>query len=337
MVQVTKRLLNISRDGDPSCLRATGFKEALGEFGELVLLSGGDRMSEEEIAGHVRQCHVFLTGHGTTPLPKCLAEDRGSLEYICGITGTMRAYVPVELVDAGIPLTNWGDTPAQSVAEGAMTLLLATLKDLHHHIAEKRRGGWKIDRSSHGGSLDGLNVGVFGCGVIGRRFIELLRPFGAVIRVYDPYLSEPVEGVIVVESIDALFESSEAIVVHAGWTPETDKIINADRLAKLPDHGVIVNTARGGIIDQQALFRELESGRLRAGLDVLEPDWLPAEHPARQWENLILIAHQVGMGWPGRGGRMGRMHEVCLDNLRRWRDGLPLRFQLDPVRYRRST
>lgn len=332
-----KRLLNISPDGNPACLRARGFKEALSEFGELVLLAGGDRMSEQEITSHVRQCHVFLTGHGTTPLPKCLAEDRGSLEYICGITGTMRGYVPVELVDAGIPLTNWGDAPANGIAEGAMMLLLATLKDLHHHVEEKRRGGWKIDRGRHGGSLDGLNVGVFGYGMIGRRFVELLRPFGSIIRVYDPYLAEPIAGASLVESIDALFEASEAIVVHAGWTPETNRIINAALLAKLPDHGVIVNTARGGIIDQEALFRELESGRLRAGLDVLEPDWLPPDHPARRWENLILTAHQVGMGWPGHGDRMGRMHEYCLDNLRRWRDGLPLRFQLDPVRYRRST
>lgn len=334
---MSKRLLNISPDGNPPCLRAQGFKEALAEFGELVLLAGGDRMSEQEIADHVRRCHVYLVGHGTTPLPKSLAEDRGSLEYICGITGTMRPFVPVELVDAGIPLTNWGDAPAHGVAEGAMALLLATLKDLHHHVAEVRRGGWKIDRARHGGALEGLNVGVFGCGMIGRRFIELLRPFGAIIRVFDPYLEEPLEGVERVASIDALFEQSEAIVVHAGWTPETDKIINAERLSKLPDHAVIVNTARGGIIDQDALFAELRTGRLRAGLDVLEPDCLPDDHPARQWENLILTAHQVGMGWPHPVARMGRMHEICLDNLRRWRDGKPLRFLMDPVRYRRST
>jgi phosphoglycerate dehydrogenase-like enzyme len=114
----------MSPDGNPSFLRAEGFKEALSEFGELTLLSGGDRMSERQIADHVRRCHVYLAGHGTTPLPKCLAEDRGSLEYICGITGTMRPFVPVELVDPGIPLTNWGDAPANGVAEGAMALLL---------------------------------------------------------------------------------------------------------------------------------------------------------------------------------------------------------------------
>jgi phosphoglycerate dehydrogenase-like enzyme len=201
----------------------------------------------------------------------------------------------------------------------------------------KRLGGWKIDRASHGGSLEGLNVGVFGCGMIGRRFIELLRPFRAVIRVFDPYLDEPVDGAERVTSLDELFEMSEAIVVHAVWTPETDKVINAERLAKLPDHAVVVNTARGGIIDQDALFAELRSGRLRAALDVLEPDTLPADHPARQWENLILTAHQVGMGWPRERPRMGRMHEIALDNLRRWRDGRPLRFVMDPVRYRRST
>ena len=151
---MTKRLLNISPDGNPSCLRAEGFKEALSEFGELTLLSGGDRMSEQEIAGHVRRCHVYLVGHGTTPLPKCLAEDRGNLEYICGITGTMRPFVPVELV--GEPLQALHHGPRQRVElgrtregeDGQRAIALETDQLLAHHVPP---AGWPATHGTGGG------------------------------------------------------------------------------------------------------------------------------------------------------------------------------------------
>ena len=88
------------------------------------------------------------------------------------------------------------------------------------------------------------------------------------------------------------------------------------------------------------LFAELESGRLRAGLDVLEPDCLPPGHPARKWPNLILTAHDAHRGWPddhAQPARMEKMHLNCLDNLRRFTEARPLRFVMDRDRYLRST
>jgi phosphoglycerate dehydrogenase-like enzyme len=218
-----------------------------------------------------------------------------------------------------------------------VALLLAVLKDLHHRVQLIRGDGWQVDRATHGGSLDGLKLGVYGAGVIGLKFIEMVRPFGPVIKVFDPFLAEVPEGVTRVDSLDALFDDIQAVAIHAGWTPETDKSVNARLLAKLPKHGVVINTARGGIVDQDALFAELATGRLRAGLDVFEPDYLPPGHPARKWENLIVTSHSVAMSWPEQHERVGRMYEYALDNLQRFVDGRPLRFVMDPVRYARST
>jgi phosphoglycerate dehydrogenase-like enzyme len=318
-------------------MKADGFCDAVREIGDLRLVSGGDRMTPEQIADHVREADVYMTGHGTTPLPDILAKNPGRLRYVCGITGTMRPFVPVALVEAGIKLTNWGDATAGSVAEGAMALLLATLKGIHEHTQNARANGWGLPEDATGGLLEGLKIGVFGCGVIGRRFLELLRPFDSIVRVYDPYATDVPDWCERVHSLEALFQDAEAIVLHAGWTPETDKIIKADLLRRLPDHGVIINTARGGIIDQDALFAELKSGRLRAGLDVLEPDRLPPDHPARYWSNVILTAHQVGQGWPGRSNRIQKYHQYALDNLRRFTNGESLRFIMDVERYHRST
>jgi phosphoglycerate dehydrogenase-like enzyme len=109
----------------------------------------------------------------------------------------------------------------------------------------------------------------------------------------------------------------------------------------LPKYGIVVNTARGAIVDQEALFAELKSGRLRAGLDVLDPDTLPPDHEARRWENLIWTCHSIGGGlWPTDGAPPAELaphQEICLDNLRRFLRGEPLRFVMDEVRYARST
>ncbi len=128
-------------------------------------------------------------------------------------------------------------------------------------------------------------------------------------------------------------------MVHAGLNEETSGSITTDLLAKLPDYGIIINTARGAIFDQEALFTELERGRLRAGLDVLWPDRLPPEHPARMWPNVIFTAHDIGKvkPHPGSAPIPGKFHKICLANITRYIQREPLQFLIDEDRYDRST
>jgi phosphoglycerate dehydrogenase-like enzyme len=105
----------------------------------------------------------------------------------------------------------------------------------------------------------------------------------------------------------------------------------------LPDNGIVINTARGGIIEQDALFAELESGRLLAGLDVLEPDRLPEGHPAKKWSNAIFSTHSIGKSHPEGQNVLRPMHQICLENLRRHIAGMSLEFVMDVDRYQRST
>lgn len=316
------------------------FKAELASRGEFRIVENGASLSEQERAGLIRGCEVLLTGWGASPIPIEIAARPGMLRYVCHITGEMRHTVPLELIDAGIPVTNWGNATANGVAEGAMTLLLASAKELHARIKHIERGNWGLDGESHGGTLEGLNVGVYGFGGIGRRFVELIRPFGSTLRIYDPFAPSVPEDCIPVGSLEELFDTSEAIVIHAGLCDATRGSVTAELLAKLPKHGVVINTARGGIVDQDALFAEIESGRLRAGLDVLQPDSLPPHHPARLWENLILTAHRVENPWPldGRPATsLTPMQRVCLENLRRFESGDPLDFVMDHARYLLST
>ncbi|MBM4149879.1 MAG: hypothetical protein FJ224_12685, partial [Lentisphaerae bacterium] len=295
------KLLHIAHGAPDGNIWTDAFRHALGDIGDLAVVTDGAAQDEENRAALIRSADVLLLGWGSAAVPSSIAADPGRLRYICNITGEMKRWVPPEIVDSGLPITNWGDAPAAPVAEGAMTLLLAVLKDLHLRIQTVRRDGWHLDPAQTGGSLEGLNVGIYGCGAIGRTFVGLIRPFKAVLRVFDPHATEVPPGCERVSSLEQLFDASEAIVIHAGLNPETHRSVTADLLRRLPLHGVVINTARGGIVDQEALFAELASGRLRAGLDVLDPDALPEGHPARCWENCILTCHHVAQGWPADG------------------------------------
>ncbi len=335
------KLLHIANGAPDHNVWSGVFRKAVEEIGVLTLVENGATLEEAQRVALIQQAEVLLLGWGSAPVPAAIARAPGSLRYICNITGEMKAWVPSQLVDAGIPITNWGDAQASAVAESAMTLLLAVLKDLNLQVQTIRRDGWYMNPAETGGTIEGLNVGVYGCGAIGRHFINLILPFRPVLRVFDPYAPEVPAGCERVASLEALFDASEAIVIHAGLNPETHHSITADLLRRLPRHGVFINTARGAIVDQEALFAELASGRLRAGLDVLDPDSLPASHPARSWENCILTGHQLSLRlWPTDGQpptRLASMHRICLDNLRRHAAGEPLRFVIDPVAYRRQT
>jgi phosphoglycerate dehydrogenase-like enzyme len=333
-------LLHIALDRPSSGLFTQPFLDELSKIGELAIVENGRGLSDEEKIALLQKADVALTGWDSAPLPAAIVQDPGSLRYVCNLTGEMRLFVPSEIIASDILVSNWGDSPAVSIAEGTVALLLAVLKDLHQQIIEIREGGWGIHGKESGGTLYNTTVGVYGSGAIGSRFINLIRPFGSEILVYDPYCPQLPEGSARVDTLHALFQRSQIIVICAGLSDETRLSVSAELLAMLPRYGVIINTARGGIVDQDALFSELASGRLRAGLDVLEPDKLHPDHPARTWKNCIFSAHEINRGWPADGSsppKLAPLHHICLDNLAAFVQGRPIRFLMDPERFKRSS
>lgn len=297
------------------------FTRALDGIPGLAALDVHDNMKnrpESEYANLCRAYEIILVGRHSPIIPAAVSEDRGALRYVCSLVGSPRPYVHRSLLEAGVLLTNWGDSAGFPIAEGAFCLMLAALKDMHHQIAEIRRDGWAINNKTTGGTLRNTTVGVYGCGAIGRTFIEMLQPFSCRVLVFDPYLKDVPPGAERVDSLEELFGQSKIVAIHAGLTDETRHTVTAELLAMLPDNAVLVNTARGGIVDQDALFAELESGRLRAGLDVLDPDWLPPGHPAKLWENVVFTPHNIHRDWPQADPRttLGESELIAIDNLR---------------------
>jgi len=337
-------LLYLQRQGSGGPSWPDVFIKQLQKLGELTLLAGGDMMSDEEAMEHCRQHEVVLTDWGSRRLPDQLAADPGRLGYVCALTGSVRSIVPRVFVEKGIIISNWGDAPANGIAEGALALLMASLKELIPIRKRLEGGEWGLPDPGRMGSLRGLRLGVFGLGVIGRQFLRYVQSFEPEVRAFDPYCHPWPEGVTRAASLPELFRESSAVVITAALNEETRCSVDASCLSLLHDGGILVNVARGAIVDQEALFKELGSGRLRAALDVLDTngqDWLPPNHEARKWPNLMLTPHKIGSSqWNEAlygGERLSRKHEIALGNIRRYANGEAPLHTFDLIRYDRST
>jgi phosphoglycerate dehydrogenase-like enzyme len=338
------KLLYAARKCPNATLWTPEFIKRLEQIGELTILENAGDTNDADMAARIREADVVLTDWSARTLPLELADDPGKLRYICHLQGSVRHWVPRRFIEEGIQVTNWGDLPADGVAEGALTLLLAVLKRVIPQTDLIRAGGWGLKADSWMGTLHGLRVGVYGLGVIGRRFTELVGPFNPRLSGFDPFLKDWPAAVDRRDSLDLLCKDIDCLVVTTGLTDETRGSLTGPHFAMLPDGGIVINVARGGIIDQPALFAEVERGRLRAGLDVLDTDgedWLPPDHPARSWPNLLLSAHGIGRApWNKmmRGvNELGEHQEIALRNLERFVAGEPLLHAFDLARYDLST
>ncbi len=245
-------------------------------------------------AALLRKYDVLLGGWGARGLPPGYRPERRQLW--CQVTGSVAGQAVPEHLENGLRLTNWGDAISFTIAEAALTLLLACHRRLgvcyHNTHIEK---GWRRPAEFH--SLFERRVGLVGFGAIARALVPLLRPFRVKIAAYDPYVPDPVfaaHGVTRVPTLRALFENSDAISIHAAKTRETNNLITSELLRLLPDHGVIVNTGRGNILDELALAEEHRRGRLYSGLDVFDPEPPAPDHPLRDTPRCLITCHSAG-------------------------------------------
>ncbi|NLP60192.1 NAD(P)-dependent oxidoreductase [Paraburkholderia sacchari] len=183
---------------------------------------------------------------------------------------------------------------AAAVAEHAWALILACAKSVPQLDMRMRDGHW--DKSTHKSvELDGRTLGLVGLGAIGRRVAAIGAAFGMQVLAFDPYAKEVPAGVKRV-SLDELYAASDVVSLHCPLTAENRKMLNRDTLAQFKRGAILVNTARGGLIDEAALAEALASGQLRsAGLDSFDVEPMTTPHPFQQIPDAILSPHIGGV------------------------------------------
>jgi phosphoglycerate dehydrogenase-like enzyme len=292
-----------------------------------------------ELLARCRSVDVLVTGKHSPVLPEALADDSGRLRYICHTRGVVKVYVPRRVVESGVVLSNWGDAPTAGVAELALALLLAQLHQLHLRDRLSRGGGVPLRWQAYPTAFAGLRVGVYGCGCIGRRFAGMCRALGMAVTAYDPWAAVWPDGVARATDLDALFAGSHAVSIHAGLSEATSGSVDANRLARLPDGGILVNTARGGIVDEVALAAEVASGRLLAACDVIadEADW--SSSPLAATPVTLLTGHGMhrAAAPSDKPAERWSLPAFAVENLRAWREGREVANRIDLPIYDRTT
>ena len=248
-----------------------------------------------------------------------LLDTSPRLQAIAHCGGEVKQRFAAPLFDR-LVITNAAGPMARPVAELAATFLLYSARRVDDYRRALARGAVRIYGDLHrhgrtGETLLGAHVGLIGFGRIGRALVDLLDPFGIHWLVHDPHARRiTVSGRSSVRfaSLDAVLRRSKWLVVCAALTDETRGLLSADRLAKLPEGATVINVARGGLVDLEALTRAVRSGRLRCALDVTDPlEPLPPGHRLRQMAGALVTPH-VGAIDSGVRTAMAR---VAIENL----------------------
>lgn len=184
---------------------------------------------------------------------------------------------------------------AAAVAEHALALLLACAKSVVTLDARMRAGHW--DKATHKSiELDGRTIGLVGLGAIGARFARMTDAIGMRVLGYDPYATEVPACVQRVDDLAALLRESDAISLHCPLTADNAGLLNADTLAACRRGVIVVNTARGGLIDEAALLAAVRSGQVAcAGLDSFATEPMTVPHPFRDEPRILLTPHVGGV------------------------------------------
>ena len=204
-------------------------------------------------------------------------------------------------IPAGVTLCDARGVHGAAVAEWILAVILASLRELPHFIHAQARHEWSAQRPT--AELAGKRVLIVGAGDLGEQTASRLRAFDASPTLVGRHpRSENGVAVHGTGELPGLLPDADIVVVVVPLTHETERMVDAAFLAAMPDGALLVNAARGRVLDTDALLTELEAGRLQAALDVTDPEPLPADHPLWDAPNLLLTPHVAGtvVGFPAR-------------------------------------
>jgi phosphoglycerate dehydrogenase-like enzyme len=226
----------------------------------------------------------------------------------------------------GIAVANMPGTNTPAVAETMVLLMLAALRNLPGLDRACRAGqGWAVGGGlqERVGELRGRTVGLVGAGMVPRALVPILQGFGAHLLYWSAH-DHPELGIPRCELPELLAEA-DIVSLHLPLVPETERLIDRAALSRMKPGAILVNTARGGLVDEMALIEALRSGHLRAaGLDVFGEEPLPPDSPLLALDNVVLMPHVAWL----TPETLDRSLDVALDNMRRLRDGADLRFRV---------
>ncbi|WP_243229841.1 hydroxyacid dehydrogenase [Microbacterium sp. CIAB417] len=267
-------------------------------------------------AGAFGDTEILLTSWGAPRLDADLLDRMPQLRAVVHAAGSVQGLVSDELWERGIVVTSAADANAVPVAEFTFASIVLAFKRAFVHVRNQASEsfGWGDLVGSGAYGRVGRTVGIVGFSRIGRRVVRMLQQLdGVTVLVADPFVDAgtvAAAGGELVPLADML-PRTDVLSLHAPALPETRHMIGRAQLAALRDGATVINTARGSLIDHDALLHECASGRIDAVLDVTDPDPLPVDAPLRRLPNVALTPHIAG----SMGTEVRRLADSALDDI----------------------
>lgn len=294
---------------------------ALTEVCDLAPLPVLDDLTSARAKEALGGVEVLVTGWGCPPLDADVLAAAPALKAVVHSAGSVRGHVTEACWERGIAVSSAAAANALPVAEYTLAMILLhgkhvleRARDFHR---ERERGDWLLTSPEVGNYR--RTVGILSASLIGRRVIELLRPFDFEVLLHDPYVSDEDAAELGVERIDLpeLFTRSDLLSVHTPLLPSTTGLVSRELLSSMRPGTTLINTARGAVVDQDALTDVVRAGRIRAVLDVTDPEVLPADHPLWDCPNALITPHLAG----SQGNEWQRLADTAVGEVARWSTG----------------
>ncbi len=280
--------------------------------------------SKENLAEELRDAEIFFGFHS----PEVFRQAT-KLRWIQATSAGIEALLEPELVERGLIITNASGLYASPVAETGWALTLALFRRIPTFLRQQQEHRWEVQTP---GDLDGSVAGIIGLGGIGRHYSRVAAAFGMRVVAVDrhqPPKPDFVESLWTMDRLNDLLEVSDVVLVSCPLWAESRHLINHETLGQMKPTAYLVNIARGGIVEENALLETLQSGQIAgAGIDVCETEPLPAESPLWEAPNLIITPHFAGFS----GQRLRRLTKLFRENLQRYQSGERLVNEVDQER-----
>lgn len=308
--------------------------ELLHSIGQVEQNPYDHNLKVEEVLELAKDADVLITCWGTCLYHKEDVLKMPNLKLIAHFAGSVAPVVAQDVYETDVKVISGNDVFAKSVAEGCLCYTLAALRRLEHYMDVMRTGGFK-ETVFYNRGLFGKKLGIVGFGAIARHYLNLVRWFDLEVLIYSSHLTDEEAAKYGgrTASLEEIFSECDVISIHASNTAKTRGMITRELMERMKPDALLVNTARGAVIDEPAMFEMLLAGKFYAALDVYAEEPPAPDAPIRKCKNALLMPH---MGGPTMDMRSVVALEVTKDIARLGR-GEELQYEISAAAAARMT
>jgi len=296
----------------------------LGQLGELTVYDRTSLTDESEAIARIGDAEVVFTNK--TPITKKIIDACPNMKFISVLATGYNVVDYAYAKEKGIPVTNVPTYGTAAVSQFSIALLLEICHHIGHHDATVHAGRWENDLDWCYWDyplieLYGKTMGIIGFGRIGQAEGRIAKALGMNVLAYDLYPNDSGREIAEYVDLDTLFVRADVVTLHCNLTPENTGLINKDTIAKMKDGVILINNARGQLINEQDVADALNAGKIAAaGLDVVYTEPIRGDNPLLKAKNCIITPH---ISWAPIESRQ-RIMDCAVANVKAYMEGAPI-------------